>query len=123
MQYGPNLRALGVHLTQGQLLSMVRAAQLIFDLYGITVSPGTLMSWVGEARCALDSTDDLIAMQLHAAALLHADESGLRVASKLYWLHIAASATHTSYSVYAKRGIEAIAAHSILPKRLGGSGA
>ncbi len=119
VQYGSNLRALGVHLTQGQLLPFARAAQLIFDLYGITVSPGTLVSWVGEARCALDRTDDLIAMQLHAATLLHADESGLRVASKLHWLHIAASATHTSYSVHTKRGIEAIKAHGILPKRLG----
>jgi transposase len=62
-------------------------------------------------------------MQLHAAELLHADESGLRVASKLHWLHIAASATHTSCSVHAKRGIEAMTAHGILPKRLGGSGA
>src|SRR5437870_1704335 len=29
VQYGPNLRALGVHLTQGQLLPFARAAQLI----------------------------------------------------------------------------------------------
>jgi len=29
VQYGPNVRALGVHLTQGQLLPFARAAQLI----------------------------------------------------------------------------------------------
>lgn len=119
VQYGPNLRAVGVHLTQGQLLPFVRAAQLIRDLYGIAVSPSTLVSWVDEASSALDSTAALIADQLRNAALLHADESGLRVASKLHWLHIAASETHTWYGVHARRGMEAIEAHGILPNRLG----
>lgn len=119
VQYGPNLRALGVHLTQAQLLPFARASELIGDLYGITISPGTLVNWVGQARTALDDTASLIATHLHLSKLLYADESGLRVASKLHWLHIAASATHTSYSVHTKRGIEGIAAHGILPKRLG----
>lgn len=119
VQYGPNLRALGVHLTQGQLLPYARACELIGDLYGISISPGTLVTWVGQARTVLDDTASLIATHLHISEVLHADESGLRVASKLHWLHIAASATHTSYSVHAKRGIEGIEAHGILPKRLG----
>ena len=119
VQYGPNLRALGVHLTQGQLLPFARASELIHDLYGIAISPGTLVTWVRQASAVLDDTASLIATQLHISKLLHADESGFRVASKLHWLHIAASATHTSYSVHAKRGIEGIEAHGILPKRSG----
>jgi transposase len=119
VQYGPNLRALGVHLTQGQMLPYARAAELIQDLYGLSVSPGALVSWVGEARAALQDTSDLIASHLREATLLHADESGLRVAGKLHWLHIAASQTHTWYGVHARRGMEAIEAHGILPKRLG----
>ena len=42
VQYGPNVRSLGVHLTQGQMLPFARAAELIQDIYGLTVSPGTL---------------------------------------------------------------------------------
>lgn len=119
VQYGPNLRALGVHLTQGQLLPYARACELIGDLYGVSISPGTLVTWVGQASTVLNDTASLIATQLHISEVLHADESGFRVASKLHWLHIAASATHTSYSVHAKRGIEGIEAHGILPNRLG----
>ena len=119
VQYGPNIRALGVHLTQGQLLPYARASQLIQDLYHITVSPGTLVSWVNEARQALQPTADLIAGSLHLAPLAHADESGLRVKGKLHWLHVVANETHTWYGVHAKRGMEAIEAHGILPKRLG----
>jgi transposase len=118
VQYGPNLRALGVHLTQGQMLPFARAAELIEDIYKVSVSPGTLVSWVGEARAALQSTADLIAEQLQESALVHADESGLRVAGKLHWLHIAANKTHTWYGVHARRGMEAIEAHGILRKRL-----
>ena len=47
VQYGPNVRALGVHLTQGQMLPFARAAELMADLYGLSVSPGTLVAWVG----------------------------------------------------------------------------
>jgi transposase len=77
------------------------------------------VSWVSEASAALQSTADLIAAQLQEAALVHADESGLRVASKLHWLHIAANETHTWYGVHARRGMEAIEAHGILRKHLG----
>lgn len=119
VQYGPNLRALGVHLTQGQMLPFARAAELILDIYGIKLSPATLVSWVAEARHALQGTANLIAQRLHHATVLSADESGLRVASKLHWLHIAATDTLTWYGVHAKRGLEAVEAHGILPKRTG----
>lgn len=118
-QYGPNLRALGVHLTQGQMLPFARAAELILDIHGLAVSPGTLVSWVGQARAALQATADTIADQARSAPVLSADESGLRVAGKLQWLHIAASDTLTWYGVHAKRGMEAIEAHGILPKHIG----
>lgn len=119
VQYGPNVRALGVHLTQGQLLPFARAAQLINDLYGIAISPATLLAWVDEARVALQATADAIADSLRAAPLVHADESGLRVQGKLHWLHVAANDSHTWYGVHAKRGMEAIAAQAILPQRIG----
>ena len=119
VQYGPNVRALGVHLTQGQMLPYARAAELIHDVYGLAISPATLLAWVAEARATLQATADQIADQLRAAPVLNADESGLRVAGKLHWMHIAASDTLTWYGVHAKRGLEAIEAHGILPKRLG----
>jgi len=118
-QYGPNVRALGVHLTQGQMLPYARAAELICEMTGLSVSPATLHAWVGEASVALQGTADLIARQLHHAPVLCADESGLRVDGRLHWMHVAATADLTWYGMHAKRGLEAIAAHGILPKRLG----
>jgi transposase len=91
VQYGPNIKALGVHLTQGQMLPYARAAQLIADLYGLSVSPATLLGWVAEASAALLETAEGIGGQLRAAPVLHGDESGLRVAGKLHWLHVVAT--------------------------------
>jgi transposase len=118
-QYGPNVRALAVHLTQGQLLPYARATELIADVYGLKVSKGAIVLWVNEARATLQSTADVIADHLRQASLVHADESGLRVEGKLRWLHIAANETHTWYGIHEKRGMEAIQAHGILPKLMG----
>ncbi len=49
------------------------------------------------------------------ALVVHADESGLRVASCLHWLHTAASETHTWYGEHARRGMEAIECMEFYP--------
>ena len=79
VHYGSNVRALGVHLTQGQLLPYGRAAQLIADLFRLEVSPATLLAWVDEVSGLLQPSVDRIALALIEAPVAHADESGLRV--------------------------------------------
>ena len=118
-QYGPNVRALAVHLTQGQLLPFARAGELIKDLYGLDISPATLVQWVHEAAQALAPTVQAIVQSVQGAAVVHVDESGLRVASSLQWLHTAATATHTWYGVHPKRGMQAITDHGVLPNYAG----
>ena len=118
-QYGPNVRALAVHLTQGQLLPFARAGELIEDLYGLDISPTTLVQWVHEAAQALVPTVQAIVQSVQVAAMVHVDESGLRVASRLQWLHTAVTATHTWYGVHPKRGMQAITNHGVLPNYVG----
>lgn len=119
VQYGPNVRALGVHLTQGQLLPYARAAELIADLFQLEVSPGTLVTWVGQAGARLQPTVATIAADLRQAKVVGTDESGLRVSAKLHWLHTVVTPTHTWYGVHAKRGMEAIVEHAILTEYQG----
>src|ERR1019366_39801 len=87
VQYGPNVRALAVHLTEGQLLPLGRSAQLITQLFGLTVSPATVLAWIDEASVRLRPNVERIAQALIDVPVAHADESGLRVASRLHWLH------------------------------------
>ena len=119
VQYGPNVRALAVHLTHGQLLPLARSAQLIAELYGLSVSSGTVHAWGDQASQLLLPEVACIAQSLVAQPVVCADESGLRVASHLNWLHTVASAKLTWYGVHAKRGMPAIKDHGILPNLLG----
>ncbi len=119
VQYGPNVRALAVHLTHGQLLPLARSAQLITELYGLSVSPGTVHAWGDQAGQLLLPEVACIAQSLIGLPVVCADESGLRVASHLNWLHTVASDKLTWYGVHAKRGMPAIKEHGILPHVMG----
>jgi transposase len=118
VQYGPNVRALAVHLTNGQLLPVARSAQLISQLFALNLSQASVLAWIDEASHRLRPTVDHIAQTLITVPVAHADESGLRVVARLHWLHTVASETLTWYGVHAKRGMPAIEAHGILRSRI-----
>jgi len=118
VQYGPNIRALAVHLTHGQLLPLARTAQLISQLFALNLSPATVHAWIGQACVLLQPQVGHIAQALVSAPVAHADESGLRVAGRLHWLHTVVSDKLTWYGVHGRRGLPAIQDHGILPKRM-----
>jgi len=118
VQYGPNVRALAVHLTHGQLLPVARSAQLITELFGLTLSPATVYACIEEASERLRAPVAQIAQALMTVPVAHADESGLRVSARLHWLHTVASHDLTWYGVHAKRGLPAIEEHGILRRRI-----
>lgn len=113
-QYGPHIRAFGVYLTQQQLLPYARAAEVIESLYGLSVASASLPRWVREASHALEPTVAEIAQRIKASEVVGADESGIRVEGKLYWLHTAVTAQYTWYGVHVKRGFEALEAFEVL---------
>lgn len=118
-QYGPNIRAQAVHLIHGQMLPYARTAELLHEQYGLEISTGTLVQWGEQAGQLVKEEVAAIGQKIQSSSVAHADESGLRVASKLHWLHVAVTQTHTWYGVHAKRGLEAIEEHGILRSYLG----
>ena len=77
------MRALAVHLTEGQLLPLGRSAQLISQLYGLTVSPATVRAWIDQASVLLLPNVERIAQALvdvPVAAAPVADNSNHRLA-------------------------------------------
>jgi transposase len=104
VQYGPNLRALSVYLHEYQLVPLARVSELLADLYGCTVSEGTLLTWVQQVAQQLEPTVARIAEWLSAGSLQHADETGMRVAGKRRWLHVNSTRFLTHLAWHAKRG-------------------
>jgi transposase len=115
VQYGPGFRALAVYLVCQQLLPYDRACELLNDLYGAGLSPGTLAGFIAECNDRLAVPEEVVKQALTKVEVLHCDETGLYVAGKRQWLHVASTAKLTSYSCHPKRGREATFAMGILP--------
>ncbi len=118
-QYGPGIKALAVHLTQHHMMPVERTAGLINDLYRLPISPGTVMHMIYEAADVLAPTVASIGQGITESAAAGADETGMRVAGKLHWLHTLATTMSTWMGVHSKRGREAIDEFDLI-SRFGG---
>src|SRR4051794_28710888 len=115
VQYGPHAAAIAVYLCLGQHLPVERTAGLLAELFGTPMATGTVAAWTARAAAGLEPFTAAAVAGLAAAELVHADETGLRVAGRLHWLHVATSALFTVLVCHPKRGTEGIDAAGVLP--------
>src|SRR3954465_5189572 len=115
VQYGPHAAAIAVYLVLGQHLPVERTAGLLAELFGTPMAVGTVAAWTHRAAAGLAPFTAAARAALSQAELLHADETGLRVAGRLHWLHVASSARFTGLFCHRKRGTEGIDAAGVLP--------
>ena len=120
VQYGPDFKAQVVYFNQYHHIPVDRTCEIIADLYQQPVADGTVVT--ATAQVAAQVVAVTTAIQAHlvqTAETVHLDETGLRVAQKLHWVHVASTATLTYLLPHARRGTQAHAAVGILPKRTG----
>jgi transposase len=115
VQYGPGLKGLMVYLMEGQLLPSERAKELVQEVIGCEISEATLYNT--RLRCyeELAGVEAYIKSGIQLAPVVHFDETGMRVKSKLMWLHVACNSWLTAYFINPKRGQLAMDAIDILP--------
>jgi transposase len=114
VQYGPRAQAAMVHLNQNHAVSVQRTAALMKDFFGLPVSQATVIKAGTVSAAILQPTADAIGQAAVNADVLHADETGLRVAKKLHWLHVLATDKLTWMGCHPKRGTEAFDALALL---------
>jgi transposase len=119
VQYGPYIQALAAYLNNYQLLPWARVCELLGDLYGHT--PAEALVATANTALATQIAPSLAAIkaQLIKAPVACFDESGLRVAAKLNWLHVSSTDKLTYYGVHARRGQKGMKDLGILPKFTG----
>jgi transposase len=106
--YGPKVRALAVYLVCGHHLPFERAALVMSDICGLRISVGSVLNMVKDAGVGLDGFAVAVRESLRNEALVHFDETGARVAGKLFWVHSASTEFLTAYIVHTNRGGKAM---------------
>ncbi|WP_412842897.1 IS66 family transposase, partial [Candidatus Frankia alpina] len=108
VQYGPRVTAAAVYLYAGQFLSKDRTATALSELVGIPLSAGTVGAMTARAAADLEGFLTAVRGLLTAAEVIGADETGLRVAGKLHWVHVARTGKYTLIDCHPKRGTAGI---------------
>jgi transposase len=119
VQYGSGVKARVLYLQQYQLLPYARTAEAMRDLFGCRLSAGTVANIVRECSEALLETELKIKRGLRRSAVIHADETGLRVEGRLHFVHVASNSRLTHYAAAAGRGQTAIEDAGVLPRYRG----
>ncbi len=115
VQYGEGVKAHAVYLSQYQLLPYNRIEEYFSDRFQVPLSAGSIFNFNQDAGRRLGDFDRWVKSQLHGAAVLHADETGINIGGKRHWLHCAGDDLHTCFQAHPKRGREAMEEMGILP--------
>jgi len=116
VQYGDNLQALMVYLSNYQLLPLARTTEVIKNLTGKNISQGTIVNANKRLYDNLEKFEETIKEQLQKATVLHTDESGLRSKGKINWVHVVSTNRVTHYGMHKNRGTIATKEIGILPE-------
>ena len=108
VQYGPRITAIILYLYVGQFLSKKRTAQALADLFGTPVADATVASMTARATAGLDEFLTQVGDRIAEAEVAGFDETGLRVAGKLAWVHCARTGKYTLITCHPKRGRDGI---------------
>ena len=114
VQYGPRIKGLVVYLKQAQLIPYERTREMLGDLFGVTISPGTLQNVIATAARRLAPVMEQIKCSLRHVHSLHCDESGFYIGGHRQWLHSASSQQLTCYLAHPSRGTKALKTMGIL---------
>jgi transposase len=119
VQYGPRITAIILYLYVGQFLSKKRTAAALAELFGTPVSDATVARMTARAADGLDEFLTEIGDRIADAPVAGFDETGLRVAGRLAWVHCARTGRYTLITCHPKRGRDGINAAGVLG-RFGG---
>ena len=105
VQYGTRMRAAAVYCNVQQQIPEDRVCLLLRDLFGATsLCAASVTNWTRGTANKMGGVVEHILARLTEGGVRHLDETGLRVAGKLHWLHSICDPAFTHYRISAKRG-------------------
>lgn len=116
VQYGPRLLSRAAYLNLYQLLPVARTAEALSDLCGCSVSPATVERAGRFSSGKLVRSEQRLKAAIRDSAVVGADETGLRVAGRGGWIHVARTEGLTHFAYDSRRGKDAMDEVGILPQ-------
>jgi len=116
VQYGERFLSFLAYANVDQAIPLARVRRFAQDLFGASVSCGTVRSASKKLRGHLSGFLEALRSHLKKAPVMGADESGIRVEGKLMWLHVHSTPSATLYGVHEKRGKEGSDSLGVLPE-------
>lgn len=108
VQYGNRAKAYATLLNVHFKLPFKKVQLLFEDLFGYPINESSVYSASMQCYEKLSESERIIRARVTAQEVVHADETGMRVAGKLHWLHTATSQLYTYLFVHANRGLKAL---------------
>ena len=115
VQYGNNLKAHAVYLSQFQLIPYDRIVDYFSDQAGIPISKGSIFNFNQKAFDMLGAYDEYVKRKLKEDDILNVDETSINVNGTKNWLHSASNEKWTHFFPHPKRGSEAMNEIGIIP--------
>ena len=104
VQYGAGVSALATLLHNDYHVPVAKVSRLFADLFGYRLNEATIQAANRRTVSALAPSQVAIDAHLAQAEVAHADETGLRCAGRLHWLHVLSTPALSTYFVHPKRG-------------------
>lgn len=108
VQYGARIKGLGTLMSNDYKVPLKKIEQLMQDLWGCSFNESTVVNANAGMYEALTAVEETIKTGLLGSKVAHFDETGLRVAQKLHWMHVAATDKFTYLFIHPKRGKTAL---------------
>jgi len=115
VQYGPGVKAKSVYLNKRQMIPFGRSAEALKDLFGIKLSPGSIVTMVKKTSELLEEAEETIKEAVLNSRVVNFDESGMNVNGTRHWVHVAVTNIVSYFYAHRRRGTEAIDEMGILP--------
>jgi len=116
VQYGNQLKAHAVYLSQYPLLPYKRVQEYFTDQLNIPLSEGSLYDFNHQAFTPLAEFEPISQDQLAQADVNHADETGININGQRHGLHCTFNDRWTHSCPHQKRGKDAMDEINILPR-------
>jgi transposase len=116
VQYGPRLKAQATYFNNYHVIPLERTSEIFADLYDHPISERFIEQANGVLAQAVKPANEATKSHLLTSAVVNFDETSLRVAGKLQWVHVSSTPTLTYYAVHPKRGTKAMDHIDILPQ-------